>query len=160
RVVPPGPGSGGVGEPAERGAASGGAIGRADEGLQRSHQARAALSAARSARRRISMEASMHELTPVWRPGLLRLRDYLSSRRRLPHLAFGVPLLAAPAAFGQTPTATVLGTVQDATGGIIAAATVKIQNAGTTETRVVTSDGRGEFTAAQLPPGRYDISIE
>src|SRR5579871_3133412 len=73
---------------------------------------------------------------------------------------FIAALTASTFLFAQTPTASVLGTVQDSTGGLIAGATVKIRNSGSGEMREILSDGRGEFTAAQLTPGRYDIFIE
>ena len=62
--------------------------------------------------------------------------------------------------YGQTPTASVVGVVEDPTGAVVAGAAVKIRNAGTGEVRDAISNGRGEFTVAQLPPGQYAISIE
>jgi hypothetical protein len=78
----------------------------------------------------------------------------------MPGSAILALLLLTASLYSQTPTATVLGSVEDASGARIASATVKIRNAGAGEAREVASDGHGEFTAAQLPPGQYDISIE
>ncbi len=60
----------------------------------------------------------------------------------------------------QTPTASILGAVQDASGARITDAVVKVRNSGTGEVRTLVSDGQGQFTAAQLPPGPYEITVE
>jgi hypothetical protein len=59
----------------------------------------------------------------------------------------------------QTFTATITGTVTDQTGAAVSGATVEIRNTGTNELRVLTSDANGLYTASQLAPGQYSISV-
>jgi hypothetical protein len=66
---------------------------------------------------------------------------------------------AACALWGQTPTATVVGTVKDPTGLAVMAAKVEVRNSGTNEVWKVETDQRGEFTVADLTPGIYAVSI-
>jgi hypothetical protein len=64
------------------------------------------------------------------------------------------------AALGQAVSGTILGTVTDSTGAVMARAKVTIVNEGTGLTRTITSDVNGEFTAPSLPTGRYTIIAE
>jgi hypothetical protein len=52
------------------------------------------------------------------------------------------------------------GTVQDPTGAVVAAAKVTVTNADTGAIRTTTTDATGTYTFADLPVGRYDISID
>src|SRR5262249_35314931 len=63
-------------------------------------------------------------------------------------------LLAQPA------TATLSGTVVDATGGAVADVEVKIFNLGTRLFRQTKTGADGEFVFAVLPPGRYSLTAE
>jgi outer membrane receptor protein involved in Fe transport len=67
---------------------------------------------------------------------------------------------AVPTAHGQAVSGTILGTVTDSSGGVMANAKVTIVNEGTSLTRVVTADPNGEYTAPSLPPGRYTVMTE
>ena len=64
------------------------------------------------------------------------------------------PLLA------QSVTGTILGTVSDTSGGVIAGAKVTVVNEGTALTRTVRSDANGEYTAPALPTGHYSLLVE
>ena len=64
-----------------------------------------------------------------------------------------------PAA-GQSVTGTILGTVTDASGAVVAGAKVTILNEGTALTRTVVSDVSGEYTVPSLPTGRYTVMSE
>ena len=64
-----------------------------------------------------------------------------------------------PAA-AQSVTGTILGTVTDASGAVVAGAKVTILNEGTALTRTVVSDANGEYTAPSLPTGRYTVLSE
>jgi hypothetical protein len=77
-------------------------------------------------------------------------------------LCLGVVMLAAvPAtALAQAVTGTILGTVTDASGAVIANAKVTIVNEGTGLTRTVTADNSGEYTVPSLPTGHYTITSE
>jgi hypothetical protein len=68
-------------------------------------------------------------------------------------------LVAAAAAFCQSSTATLVGTVLDSSGAVVAAAEVQVKNTGSAETRSVETDQKGEFTIPELAPGIYDITI-
>jgi outer membrane receptor protein involved in Fe transport len=59
----------------------------------------------------------------------------------------------------QTFAASITGTVTDQTGAIVSGAKVEIRNTGTNELRVLTSDASGLFTAEQLAPGQYSLSV-
>jgi hypothetical protein len=60
----------------------------------------------------------------------------------------------------QAVTGTIVGTVTDASGGVIAGAKVTLTNEGTQYTRTVTSDTNGEYAAPQLPTGNYTVLAE
>ena len=70
-----------------------------------------------------------------------------------------VSLLASPL-FGVGTTGTIVGTVSDAKGGVVAQAKVVVKNSGTNATREVFTNANGEYTAPLLPPGVYEISVE
>jgi outer membrane receptor for ferrienterochelin and colicin len=59
----------------------------------------------------------------------------------------------------QITTGTIRGTVQDATGAVVAGANVDIRNLETNITRSLTTDEEGRFNAPQLTPGRYSVTI-
>jgi Carboxypeptidase regulatory-like domain/TonB dependent receptor len=70
-------------------------------------------------------------------------------------------LVAWPrAAHAQAVTGTILGTVVDSTGAVVAGAKVTITNAGTGLTRTVITDTTGEYTAPSLPTGNYVVTAE
>ncbi|HSU18178.1 MAG TPA: carboxypeptidase-like regulatory domain-containing protein, partial [Acidobacteriaceae bacterium] len=57
-------------------------------------------------------------------------------------------------------TGTIAGTVTDSSGAALPGATVTITQASTNTVHTVTTTGNGSFTAAQLPPGDYNIQVE
>src|SRR5688572_22200431 len=70
-------------------------------------------------------------------------------------------LLASTTAFGQgSTTATIRGTVQDPTGGVLPGATVTATNTGTKGVQTTVSDERGQYLFAGLFPGTYDLKVE
>ena len=70
-----------------------------------------------------------------------------------------VALVASPL-FGVGTTGTIVGTVTDAKGGVIAQAKVIVKNSGTNATREVFTNANGEYTAPLLSPGVYEVSVE
>ena len=56
-------------------------------------------------------------------------------------------------------TATLTGTVRDNTGAVIPDARVTIVNTATGEARQFSTNSAGEYVAAALPPGRYDLTV-
>ena len=69
-------------------------------------------------------------------------------------------VLAAGSLFGQGANATITGTVADPSGAIIANATIRVRNVGTGQVYVGASSTTGNYSILQLPPGRYDLTVE
>src|SRR5579863_7906759 len=57
-------------------------------------------------------------------------------------------------------TADVVGTVTDASGGILPGATVTLTNTGTNISQTTTSTGSGDFTFSLVQVGTYSVSVE
>ncbi len=68
--------------------------------------------------------------------------------------AFLLGLLFPAAAAGQT-SATLAGTVSDATGGSLPGVVITLTDSGTNATRIAVSDQAGRFVLASLPAGDY-----
>src|SRR5437667_5470636 len=79
------------------------------------------------------------------------------SWRLMPTFLFA--MLVATAAFAQTPTGTILGTVKDAQGGVIPGATVTATNLGTQFSRSAATDEAGEYALRLLPVGNYMVVV-
>ena len=63
--------------------------------------------------------------------------------------------------YSQNVTGTIVGTVTDSKGGAVANATVTITNADQNIiVRTLTSDQQGQYVAALLPVGRYNVTAE
>ena len=69
-------------------------------------------------------------------------------------------LSCAAAAFAQSATGTITGTVVDGTGAALPGATVNVTEAATASVRTATTDGAGLFRFAALNPGRYSLAVE
>src|SRR4051794_11663495 len=65
--------------------------------------------------------------------------------------------LYAPTAIAQVATATISGTVSDASGAAIADAAVQVRNAGTGVTQSTTSDAQGRYSVPNLGVGDYEV---
>src|SRR5215203_2851776 len=75
--------------------------------------------------------------------------------------ALGALLLTSTTVLGQaSTTATVRGTVQDPSGGVLPGATVTATNTGTKGVQSTVSDDRGQYLFAGLFPGAYDLKVE
>src|SRR5205809_3890713 len=61
-------------------------------------------------------------------------------------------------AFAQD-TASLAGTVRDKSGAIVPKASVVVSNVATSSSRAITSNGDGEFVAAALPAGAYNLTV-
>ena len=69
-------------------------------------------------------------------------------------------VLCAFAAFGQNQTTGRLaGTVKDPNGAVIAGAEVTVKSKTTAQERIATTDDRGDYTVALIPPGVYHLKI-
>ena len=69
-------------------------------------------------------------------------------------------IFATTVSFGQAASGNLTGVVKDASGGVIANATITVSNMATGISVAVTSDKSGEYHAVNLLPGTYDIKIE
>jgi hypothetical protein len=88
------------------------------------------------------------------------IRTARSPVTRLVCTALLALVATAGAAFAQAVSGTILGTVTDSTGAVVANAKVTIVNEGTGLTRTVTADTNGEYTVPALPTGHYTITSE
>ena len=61
--------------------------------------------------------------------------------------------------FGQTTSGDLVGTVKDPSGAIVSNANVTVTNEATGVAVSVTTGSSGEFRAANLLPGQYDLAI-
>lgn len=68
-------------------------------------------------------------------------------------------LLATVALFGQQTAGTLIGTVTDASGATIPAATVKVVNLANNAVRETVSDAGGSYTIPFLPAGVYSVTL-
>ena len=66
--------------------------------------------------------------------------------------------MTLPLVFGQTDAARMTGTVTDASGAVIPAASVTVKNEKTGQVRQVTTDEHGVYLAPQLPPSIYSLT--
>lgn len=66
----------------------------------------------------------------------------------------------AGGASAQSFKATVIGTVIDSSGAVVPGAIVSIVQEGTGRTAATTTGSEGTFSLPQLPPGRYELTIE
>jgi hypothetical protein len=71
-------------------------------------------------------------------------------------LAGAVPV----AAQSQITTASIDGTVLDASGGVLPGVDVEVRNVDTNLTRSVVTDADGRFVVLQVPPGRYTVTFK
>jgi len=62
-------------------------------------------------------------------------------------------------AAAQISNGSFLGTVTDPSGGVVAGATVEVQNLGTQVTRSVTTNSSGEYVIPDLPAAHYSIKV-
>jgi hypothetical protein len=92
---------------------------------------------------------------------LLSLRSRFIGSFQIPALLV-VLFLSAHAAFGQAQSnaADIQGTVKDATGAVVANATVTVRNPNTNVTRNATSNDEGFYRIINVPPGDYEITVE
>ena len=71
-----------------------------------------------------------------------------------------VLLLPAIANGQASTTATIRGTIQDSSGGVLPGATITATNTGTKAVQTTVSDDRGQYLFAGLFPGNYDLRVE
>jgi len=69
-------------------------------------------------------------------------------------------VVAASLAFGQGGGGTITGTVTDAGGAVVPAATVEARNTATGVVFAVESSSTGNYTISQLPVGTYVVTVK
>ncbi|HWG21888.1 MAG TPA: carboxypeptidase-like regulatory domain-containing protein [Terracidiphilus sp.] len=72
---------------------------------------------------------------------------------------FAALILMDPAARAQSSSATLDGTVLDASGAIVPGANVALKNQASGDERTVVSNGEGFFNFAAVPPGTYSLTV-
>ena len=73
-------------------------------------------------------------------------------------VALALLLMAIPA-LAQLPTATILGTVKDSTGAVVAGASVTVKNVDTGFSRTATTETDGSYRFNALPVGNYEEDV-
>jgi outer membrane receptor for ferrienterochelin and colicin len=81
------------------------------------------------------------------------------TRLQYPIATLLLTLLFALTASAQIITGTIQGTVQDSNGAVVPGANVVIKHVETNSSRTVVTDEQGFFTAPQLQPGIYSVSV-
>jgi hypothetical protein len=69
-------------------------------------------------------------------------------------------LFLPPAAWSQDATGKIAGNITDATGALVAGATVTVTNLGTKTSKQTVTDNRGSYQVLQLPIGNYQVSAQ
>src|SRR5882672_7940501 len=69
-------------------------------------------------------------------------------------------LFCSLAAYGQTDAATIVGTVVDNSGAVLANEAVTIINVGTNAKTTVKTDSSGNYVATPLKIGTYSVAVE
>ncbi|MBZ2177591.1 MAG: carboxypeptidase regulatory-like domain-containing protein [Acidobacteriota bacterium] len=82
------------------------------------------------------------------------------SKFSLSNLAVFAWLSLSASLFGQTITATAVGTVTDPSGAAVPGAAITITNTQTGASRNTVTDGAGNYTFAFLTPGSWSVSVE
>ncbi len=103
-----------------------------------------------------SLEMSDAILETAGHPERWSVRHFAQLLGMLVVLALGL----APNAFGQGITGSITGTVVDASGAAVPAATVTVTQTATNTVHTVTSSDIGNFTVTQLPPGEYAVKVD
>src|ERR1700688_4079693 len=73
-------------------------------------------------------------------------------------IAFLLPGLKPSVA--QSTFATLLGTIKDASGAVVASCAISVENTGTSARRTTLSDSSGSYNIPNLEPGSYTVKME
>ena len=68
-------------------------------------------------------------------------------------------LLSTALLVGQTFRGTILGSVTDPSGAVVAGATVKVKNLGTGLERTTMTSADGSYAVPELPIGSYSVTV-
>jgi Carboxypeptidase regulatory-like domain len=97
------------------------------------------------------MQPSLEKLPPF---GLSRLCLFSRLACTLLTLAVASVSVSAQSIYGS-----IVGTVTDATGAVVAGATVVVENEATNLQRSATSDAQGDYRLVNLDPGTYTVTV-
>ncbi|MSO82248.1 MAG: hypothetical protein EXQ53_02980, partial [Acidobacteria bacterium] len=86
--------------------------------------------------------------------------EMMMARRRVLRFALVFFCLSVAVARSQDTSATLLGTLTDASGAVLPGVTISVTHVDTARTRTVTSDEAGRYRVALLPPGRYEVTAQ
>ena len=75
-------------------------------------------------------------------------------------VAISVLLFLPSLSFAQVDAGTILGRVRDNTGGVMAGATVTVQNEGTSFSQTTRTSATGEYVFTPLKIGKYSVEVE
>src|ERR1035437_5297181 len=75
-------------------------------------------------------------------------------------LRLSVSLLFAGLMAAQTPAATLVGRIVDASHAAVVDGAIRVRDVNTNEIRTARSSGEGEYTVSSLPPGSYEVTVE
>jgi carboxypeptidase family protein/TonB-dependent receptor-like protein len=73
---------------------------------------------------------------------------------------FVLLVLSVAVARAQDTTGTILGTIVDASGGVLPGVTVAIKNTDTSQSRTVVTDAAGRYRVPLLAPGHYEVTAQ
>lgn len=73
---------------------------------------------------------------------------------------FAITILLVVPASAQVTTGDITGRITDSEQRVVAGATISATNKGTGQSRTTTTNESGDFTITDLPPGKYDVSVE
>src|SRR5215213_2702329 len=93
-----------------------------------------------------------HMRIPV-NSSLPRLQSIIAS------LALALSVALTASAQSQITTGTIEGRVEDPNGAVVPGASVEIKNTATNNSRSLTTNDEGRFTALQLTPGKYSVTV-
>lgn len=74
-------------------------------------------------------------------------------------MLFAFAVLTSASLLAQTFRGTILGTVTDPSGAIVAGATVHVRNLNTGLERTTQTTGDGSYSVAELPVGTYTVTV-
>src|SRR5450830_1932745 len=87
----------------------------------------------------------------------VRMGNHWTHRAVRALLVCVLTLVSARAALSQITAATISGTVNDETGGVLPGVSIDVKNLDTGQKRSLVTDGRGLFTDPGLSPGKYEV---
>src|SRR4030095_6335866 len=69
-------------------------------------------------------------------------------------------VLSVTVARAQDTTGTILGTITDASGGVLPGVSVTVKNTDTSQSRPIVTDDGGRYRVPLLAPGHYEVTAQ